>query len=293
MTQLQKITILMRPINLIFALLTYGLGLGIARYLGATILLEPQIFGAAIILLIMAASALLTEYFRPLNEPIHQDETRKERAELRSRLLVISITFLGTATILAILLRSAGFVHLDTAIFLVLFTLLALMNAVPPVRLENRGLGELSTAIQVANFSPTLAFLFQYNNLHRILTVYTLPLLFLALAYYLSTNFPAYSNDLKFERRSLLVSLTWQRAVPIHNILLIGAYLFFVCIPFLGFPLQLVWPALISLPVAAYQVFSLRNLADGAKPNWPLFSAIATAIFGLTAYSLSLTFWLH
>ena len=293
MLQIQKILILMRPVNLIFALLTYGLGLGIARYLGATLYPEPQIFGGVIIILIMAASALLTEYFRPFNEPIFPDDTRKERAEIRPRLLTISIACMGTAALLAILLRSAGFVHAESAIFLVLFTLLALMNAVPPFRLVNRGLGELSIAIQVASFSPTLAFLFEYNQVHRILTIYTLPLLLLALAYYLSYNFPAYSDDLKYERRSLLVSLTWQRAVPIHNILLIGAYLFFACLPFLGLPLPLVWPALLSLPVAAYQVFTLRNLSDGAKPNWPLFVATATTIFGLTAYSLTLTFWLR
>ena len=293
MNQIQKILILTRPVNLIFALLTYGLGLGIARYLGATLYPEPQIFGGVIILLIMAASALLVEYFRPGNEPIFPDETRKERAEMRSRLLAISITMLGTAALLAILLRSAGYIQLESAIFLVLFVLLALMNAVPPVRLVNRGLGELSTAIQVASLSPTLAFLLEYNNLHRILAIYTLPMLLLALAYFLASNFPAYADDLKYERRSLLISLTWQRAVPIHNSLLIGAYLFFACIPFLGVPLQLVWPALLSLPVAAYQVFTLRNLSDGAKPNWPVFMAAATAIFGLTAYSLTLTFWLR
>ena len=293
MTQIQKILVLTRPVNLIFAMLTYGLGLGIARYLGATLYPEPQFFGGVAIILILAASALLLEYFRPLNEPIHLDETRKERAELRSRLLIISIAFLGTAGLLVILLRTAGFLHFEAFVFLFLFILLALMNAVPPIRLVNRGLGELSNAILIASLSPTLAFLFQSGNLNRILTIYTFPLLMLALAYFLSLNFPAYADDIKYERKSLLTSLTWQRAVPIHNSLLIGAYLFFACIPFLGLPLQLVWPAMLTLPVAAFQVFTLRNLADGAKPNWPVFVAAATAIFGLTAYSLTLTFWVR
>ena len=90
-----------------------------------------------------------------------------------------------------------------------------------------------------------------------------------------------------------MLSLTWQRAVPLHNSLLIAAYLFFAGIPFLGVPIGLVWPAFISLPIAAYQVYTLRNLADGAKPIWPVFITTATAIFGITSYLIALTFWLR
>jgi len=214
------------------------------------------------------------------HEPIFPDENPQGTHRISLEAFNNQSGFSGNRRVVGILLRSAGFVHIESAILMVLFTLLALMNAVPPFRLVNRGLGELSTAIQVASFSPTLAFLFEYNKLHRLLAIYTLPLLLLLLAYYLSTNFPVYSSDLKYERRSLLISLTWQRAVPLHNILLIGAYLFFACIPFFGVPLQLVWPAMLSLPVAAFQVFTFRNLSDGAKPNWPLFMATAMAIFG-------------
>jgi hypothetical protein len=55
----------------------------------------------------------------------------------------------------------------------------------------------------------------------------------------------------------------------------------------------LVWPALLTLPLAVWQIFTLRNIADGAKPLWPAFVATATAIFGLTAYLVTLAFWLR
>jgi 1,4-dihydroxy-2-naphthoate octaprenyltransferase len=293
MPQFQRILNYTRPVQLIFALLTYGLGLGIARYLGASLLLEPQFIGGMILVLIMATSGLMTEYFRPFNESIIQDETRKEREELRSQLLVVSISFLVTVAVLVFLLGRDGFLHAGAAIILGLFTLLALGNAIPPLRLANRGLGELSTSIQIASLSPALAFLLQFGSLNRIITIYTFPLLLLALTYFLSLNFPAYAEDLKYERKSLLLSLTWQRAVPIHNALLVGSFLFFAIIPFLGVPFQLVWPALLTLPLAAYQVFALRNLADGAKPIWTIFVTTATAIFGLTTYLIALTFWLR
>jgi len=290
---IRKMFILARPIQLLFGLLAYGLGLGLARYLGSTLLTEPQFFCGVIIVLLLAASNLLIEYFRPPNEPINPGETRKEREELRSYLLISSISFIASVAILVFLLNRDGFIRVETALILALFIILALVNAVPPFRLINRGLGELSTSIQIASLAPSLGFLFQFGSLHRLLTIYTVPLLLLALAYFLAVNFPAYADDLKYERRSLLMSLTWQRAVPIHNVLLVVAYLYFAAIPFLGVPVGLVWPALLTLPIAAYQVFTLRNLAEGAKPIWSIFLATATAIFGLTTYLIALTFWLR
>ncbi|HEY3310494.1 MAG TPA: hypothetical protein VGK00_02535 [Anaerolineales bacterium] len=293
MAQIRKILTFTHPIQLLFCMLTYGFGLGLARYLGTTLNPAPQFLGGVIILLIISSSNLLVEYFRPPNEPIFPGETRKEREELCSQILFISVGFIAISAILTYLLQRDGFLNFESAIILLAILLLSLSNAVPPVRLINRGLGELSLAIQISSLSPSLAFLFQFGSLHRLLPIFTFPLLLLGLAYFLALNFPAYAEDLKYERRSLLMSITWQRAVPIHNILLILGYLFFSAIPFLGVPFGLVWPALLTLPIAAYQVFMLRNIADGTKPVWPLYIATATAVFGLTAYLIALTFWLR
>ena len=293
MNQFRNMLRLAYPIQLLLALLTYGLGLGLARYLGVTLLPEPQFFGGVIVIFLLVSSSLLTEYFRPFNEPIVLGETPKEREEFRSLLLIISITILAVAGILIFLLQRGGFLGVDTLLLFAGFILLALANAVPPVRLVNRGLGELSLSIQIASLTPTLAFLLHSHNLHRLLTLFTFPLFLIALSYFIAVNFPAYAEDLKYERRSLLISLGWQRAVPIHNSLLIIAYLFLAAIPFTGVPFGLVWPALLTLPLAAWQIFTLRNIAEGAKPLWPAFMAAATAIFGLTAYLITLAFWLR
>jgi 1,4-dihydroxy-2-naphthoate octaprenyltransferase len=282
-----------RPIQLVIALLEYGLGLALARYLGATILPEPQFLLGAIIILILTASNLLIEYFRPINEPILAGETRIEKDELRNRFLMIIVSLLTLAAVLIFLLQKGGFFSAETIILLTIFILLAMAIAIPPARFVNRGLGELSSAILIAGLIPSLSFLFQYGRINRVLTIFTIPFFMLALAYFLALNFPAYADDLKYERRSLLMSITWQRAVPLHNTLIVAAYLFFAAIPFWGIPFGLVWPVLLTLPLGGYQVYSLRNLADGAKPNWSVFIASATAIYGLTVYLSVLTFWLR
>jgi len=293
MPKIRAILNLNRPIQLVIALLEYGLGLGLARYLGATIQVGPQYLGGAIVLLILSASYMLAEYFRPNNEPTMSGETPGEREDLRQILLVLSISLLVTAVICIFLLQRSGYFKVETSLLVSLFVILAMGNAVPPVRFSNRGLSELSSAIILAGLIPSLAFVFQFGSFNRILSMYTFPLFMLALAYLLALNFPAYVGDLKYERRSLLMSIGWQRGVLLHNILLIAAYLLFAALPFLGIPFDLVWPSLLTLPLAAYQVFVFRNLVDGAKPIWSAFIANSSAVYGLTIYLVALTFWLR
>jgi 1,4-dihydroxy-2-naphthoate octaprenyltransferase len=293
MQQLRKIIFLSQPVQIFLSLMSYSLGLGLARYLGASLSAEPQFFGGLIIVFMMAVSNFLKEYFRPFNEPIILDETRFEREALRKTLFWVSISFLVLVVILLFMLARDGYIRFEVACILFLFISLSLAMAIPPVRLVSRGWGELATAIQISSLSPSLAFLFIYGRFHRILTIYTFPLLLLSLAYFLALNFPSYSNDMKFERRSLLISMTWQRAVPFHNGLIAMAYLFFAATPFLGIPFGLIWPGLLTLPLAGYQILGLRNISEGSKPNWIIFVVLATTIFGLTTYLLALTLWLR
>ena len=120
-----------------------------------------------------------------------------------------------------------------------------------------------------------------------------IPLTFLSFAAFLALDFPSYAEDLKYGRGTLLVRMGWERAVPLHHGLVIAAYVLFMLAPLLGFTLRLLWPAFLTLPFALLQIYWLRNIALGAKPIWSLLSANAISLFGLTAYFLTLTFWLR
>jgi len=293
MNQLRHVLRLTRPIHLFLALLTYTFGLGIAHYLGTSLRPEAQFLGGAIALLLLAASGLFTAGFRPFNEPIVIGETRGEREALQRLLLAFGVAFLAAAGMFFIFLQRASFIRLDSGLLLALFAALALGNALPPLRLVNRGFGEIVDAFLIASLAPTLAYILQAGNFHRFLTLLTFPLFLIALACFLALDFPAYADDLRYERRSLLLALTWQQAVPIHNLLLIVAYLLLAAGPFFGISLGLVWPALLALPLVAYQVFVLHSIAEGAAPLWSVFKITAFAIVGLTVYLLALTFWLR
>jgi len=74
---------------------------------------------------------------------------------------------------------------------------------------------------------------------------------------------------------------------------LIFAFVFFAISPALGISLSLIWPAFLTLPFALFQIFQVRGISLGAPANWPLLTATALAVFGLTTYFLTLTFWLR
>lgn len=282
-----------RPLQLFLGLLTYGLGLGVAHFLGNLLLIETQLSGGLIVLLLLAASNLLTEYFRPFADPLFSGETRREREQLRPTLLIIAAALIAAAALLAFLLRLRGLLPVSPSLLLVVFLLLSLSLAVPPIRLIDRGFGEIITAFQLAVLTPAFGLSLHYPQLHPLLMSFTFPLFLLAVAWLLASSFEQYTESIKYQRRGLLTLLTWQRAIPVHNGLVIAAYLIFAAIPFIGVSFNLVWPALLTLPVAAYQIIVLHNIAGGARPLWSALNVSASVVFGLTAYLITITFWLR
>jgi 1,4-dihydroxy-2-naphthoate octaprenyltransferase len=182
---------------------------------------------------------------------------------------------------------------LESSLFLLSSLVTIILYAVHPFRLIERGFGELALAAHIAYIIPSIGFLLQAKENHRLLIIIIIPLTALALAYFLIINFTTFIADQKYQRATLLRSLTWERAVPFHHGLIIFAYVIFAAAPSLGFSFSLIWPAFLALPFAILQIFHLRNISMGGKPNWPLLTVTALAVFGLTTYFITLTFWIR
>ncbi|HRK90478.1 MAG TPA: hypothetical protein PK152_15190, partial [Anaerolineales bacterium] len=170
---------------------------------------------------------------------------------------------------------------------------LVLAYSIPPFHLVNRGFGELILAAHIAYVIPSIGFLFQYGENSRLLTIILIPLTALSLTYFLIINFITFPEDQKYERGTLLRRLTWERATPLHHGLIAFTYLMFALVPLFGYSFNLIVPAFLTLPFAIFQIFQLRAIANGNPPNWKLLSSTALAVFGLTTYFLTLTFWLR
>ncbi len=290
MTAILKLS---RPLHLLLAALTYSLGASIPAYLGKPINVPAYWLGVASVLFAQLSMSLLAEVFRPHNEPLVENETPQQKETLRNNMLYISIASVTSMAFLIYLLYINQTLAFPSFIFYLSSFILILAYAIPPIRLLNRGFGELTLAAHIAYIIPSIGFLLQARENHRLLIVILIPLTALALAYFLILNFVSFPSDQKYQRATLLRYLNWERAVPFHHSLIIFAYFIFAISPLLGFSFSLIKPAFLTLPFAILQILLLRHISLGGKPNWTLLTVTALAVFGLTTYFLTLTFWLR
>jgi len=283
---------LSRPLHLLLAALTYFLGASIANYLGKPFRADSFWLGLIAILLAQASMNLLAEVFRPDHETIVEGQTRKARLALRNNAMYVSIAALTANAVIAFILYTNGHLSISAFFFLLLSLILILVYSIPPFRLINRGFGEFSLAAHMAYVIPSIAYIVQADQTHRFLLI-TFPLALLAFAYFIVMDFPSFASDSKYNRSTLLTRLGWERAIPLHHLFILSAYLFFLAVPAFGLSLSLFWPAFLTLPFALFQIIQLRSLSLGAPVNWVLLTATALSVFGLTTYFLSLTFWLR
>src|SRR6185436_4488976 len=283
---------LSRPIHLLLAALTYFFGASIANYLGKPFRTDSFWLGLIAVLLAQSSMNLLAEVFRPLNEPIIEAETLKGRLTLRNNALYVSIAALTANVVIAFLLYNNHRLTLSAFLFLLLSLVIILTYSVPPLRLINRGFGEFLLAAHLTYVIPSIAYILQAGETHRLLLL-TIPLVFLAFAYFIVMDVPSFASDRKYDRVTFLTRLGWERVVPLHHLFVLLAYLFFLASPVFGISLSLLWPAFLTFPFALFQIFQLRNIALGAPTNWILLTLTALSVFGLSVYFLSLTFWLR
>jgi 1,4-dihydroxy-2-naphthoate octaprenyltransferase len=283
---------LFRPLNLLLAALTYSFGASLADYLGKPSRPISFWLGFAMIVLLQITMHILPEVYRPYNEPVLGNETPKDKFTVRNNAMYISLATLSSIAVLAYILYNTNQFPPSAFFFLIFSLLILLIYAVPPFRLVNRGFGELFLAVQMAYVYPSFAFTLQADETHPFLAL-TIPLIFLAFAYFIALDFQTFAQDQKYERVTFLTRLGWQRVVPLHHIFVLFAYIFILAMPAFNLTINLLAPAFLTFPFALYQIVQLRNIALGAKPNWILLHVTALAVFGLTTYFLTLTFWIR
>jgi len=290
---LLRLVRLARPLYLLLAALGYVLGAGVAHYLA--IPLDVHLFWAGWLALLLAQISmnLLAEAFRPFPEPLVPGETLVERRIQREAALYVSMAALAACGMIVAVLYTSQLLKPLALLFLGLTLAVILVYAVPPLRLLNRGFGELLLVVQMVYLAPSVAFVLQSGESHRLLNLAVLPLALLALAVLIALAFPAYAEDLRYARRTLLTRLGWERALPLHHALVLGAYTIYAGAPLLGFSFRLLGPALLSMPFGVAQIMLLRGLAAGGRPLWKLLTTNAVALIGLTMYFLIMSFWMR
>jgi 1,4-dihydroxy-2-naphthoate octaprenyltransferase len=273
--------------------MTYILGAGVARYLGHKIDFIILGLGLIISLSLLGAAFFLTEYFRLPLVPLREDETQRQREQLRVTLVQVSYAALTLSVTAVISLIYIKALSPEMILIIIMAYLSVIIYAVPPMRFSESGYGELILALFLGTILPVMGFLLQYRSAHRLLTYISFPLTLLALAFLLIRDFPTFATDLKFSRRTLLTRLSWQYGIPIHHVLIFLTFLLFSLAPLLNIPWRIIWPVFLALPFAILQVFWLQRIANGGRTLWTFLNALSIVSFGLSIYLLALTFWIR
>jgi len=278
------------PWVLLVSALLYAMGAGIAVYLGTDIRWGVYLAGQAAVALLLLSSYFLGEFFG-LPPVFALDRSRPAPVLSRNNLLAVAATALTAGAVLTVMLFSDGALSPSAFVLLGLAFVLALANAMPPLRLASSGYGELVSAILVSNLVPGLGFVLQSGELHRLFVLMTFPLTFLYLAASIALRLEYYAEDVRRERRTMLARLGWQRGMSLHNLLILLGFLALGSAALVGLPWALTWPGLLGLLVGAFQIFQMLAIANGAAPRWGLLRLSAAATFALTVYFMTLALW--
>jgi len=289
---------LSRPLFLLGTVLIYALGAGVADYLGRRIDWVVYLVGQLWVIALFLGAVYLHEYYRAVSEaskpyldplPGGDGKIGSGQAPL-TMLVATAVSLTAVATLSVWMLRE---LRLSPAAWLVmvLACLGSIFYSVPPVRLAFSGYGELTIAFLYANLLPAFAFILQVGDLHRLLAMSTFPLTALSLSLALAFELPDYASDIKQNRRTLMVRLGWQRGMGLHNALILGAFLLVGLALTFGLPLFIGLPAILPLPLGLLQIWQMRRISEGAKPNWMALKLTAVVLFATTAYLLTFAYW--
>ncbi len=294
---------LSRPLYILYGVLLYILGTGLAHYLSGQVNWSSFLLGFVWVVLILLGFQYLNEYFDAsifTGEPIrrHTPFSGSSGALGTDRLprqlaLWAGLTCLTVTASLTVLMVKSYDLGLNGGVIIGLILMGELLMVVPPIRLVTSGYGELLTSVIVVALIPALAFILQGHEYHKLLFMVAFPLTTLYLGMVLALEFPDYAVDLRQWKKPMIVRIGWQSGMLLHNILVLGSFVLIGITFVFGLPLRLGWPVFLVLPVGLFQIWMMNRIGDGAKPNWNLLVLIALSTFGLTAYILTFAFWIH
>lgn len=292
---------LTRPIFLFGVAMLYALGVGIAHYLGAEVDLPTYLLGQVWVSLLQLSAQYLNEYF---NAPADQDNPQRTfltggsgaigPGKLdRQVALWAALACLAVLASMTVLIIARVQPPVPAYLIMGLAFLGALFYSTPPIKLEGTGYGELVTSVLVGFMVPAYAFILQEAELHRLLAMSAFPLAVMHLAMLLAFELPDYATDLKYGKRTLMVRVGWQNGMLMHNLLILSAFLLLGLASLFGYPTFAMWSGFLSLPIGLLQIWQMRRIADGAKPNWKLLTTIALTSFASLVYLIAFSFWIN
>jgi len=289
---------LFQPGTITLTIGSFCIGIGVAYHLGGTIKWVAGLFLLAAFLFLLWARNFLNAYWDHPNSPLcFLKSTLHRFTELnstqRNSLLTYALFCLTGAAVCFMLAMEAYRFSLVLGILILLVFILMMVTSLPPFLLNRKGYAELIEAFIVFILVPAAVMILNYGELNPLLELLTVPIFFVFLAGKLVFSLRTYSEDKMGGYPNLLNRLDWERAMKLHNSLILVTYVLVAVFSAIGLPWHFTWPLLLTLPIAAFELILVVGIIRGGKPNWRILEWTSGSLVGSMCYLVLLTLWLH
>jgi 1,4-dihydroxy-2-naphthoate octaprenyltransferase len=265
-----------RPIFLGGGFMFFGLGAIMALYSGASINLATLLWGQ----IAVTATQLMVHYS---NEYFDMAADRENPRPLRwtggSQVLVKGVirpeVALFTAIGLAAVALFAGlwlFLVVGSGPYTLPLVLIAITlgwsYSAPPLKLNQRGLGEITGAVMTTGLTPLFGYYLQAGHLELLPFLAIFPLCCWQFEVLLTLNIPDAEGDAAAGKHTLIYYLGQPRAVHLYLFVLVLQYGSLPVLLLLGLPSTVAMALLAVLPFVAWQGWRMARGAWRDPRNW-------------------------
>lgn len=281
---------LIQPAWLGAGILVTALGGGTAHALSYPIDWKIYGLGQAWVTTLQLASLFL---FKAFSENF-QAESGNMVERQRRMWAIISGVWVGFSAItaLTVLLQLNRSLTLEVGFILGLLLAGGLMYGLPPFRLAYSGYGEIVHSFALTILGPALAFMLQARPMHRFVIMASLPVFLAYTALLLAFEVISFNDDIRHVKLTLLVRMDWKKGMLLHNILVILVFLAIGLAAIFGFPRFGVISGLALLPLGVFQIWQMRRIEEGKKPQWGFLRFSAIFLFAMLGYLFTYGFWI-
>jgi len=291
---LKTILSALKPFRLISLVATYILGGGLVQYVKQMRDWAGFIQGG-IFLILVAISLELLALLQSLRNPQAWPEAMDLITARRTRLVtaIMAATFLTISTtifiqwmISGIIWQGLGFLFAAMIGLGILYYLSLTVDSFRSFQIF------FEAGIDVV-IPPALAYFLQSQDLHRLLTMVVMALLPAYLAYRVLLQLKRFGFNQQYEIMTIVTHIGWQRAMTLHNALILFTYLLMALIALLGFPWFLLWPVFLTLPIGLLEIWLMERVRGGKKPMWRVMQFATASVFLIPIYLLGFAFWIR
>ena len=284
----------LKPFHLVSLTTTYLMGAGLVQYVQGMRHFSIFIEGLVILILI-TISTQLTVLAEKIKDPgnwlegINKDQVR----QLRWIIPMIVATLLTVAAIIFVGWMMRGFLWPGVTLLLVFTAIICAgcyLAEVKPVLKQSLLFIE---SILYLIIPPAIAYFLQSSEIHSFLIMTVTCSIPGFLAYGLLGQIKRVVFDQKNSNQTLAVQVGWEKAMVIHNALILMAYLLFALMALFDFPWFIVWPVFLTFPIGLVSIWLVEQVRRGRKPLWRVLLLSDAVVYFFPIYFLGIAFWMR